>query len=493
MSSRNSLPTSRAVISRFFVAVTLLLTAGVASIVPQTASAQERLELPVERTGEFLASIAGSPFVSPVPSAALFEPGQATPADLRPFTIGRTPGTAGGGYTWQDREVPAQDIYAFRISDPDTRDQDKPVVVLMGGQHPNESHSLYALEGTIQVLVDPADPVGQALRSKADFYVYPQVNPEGRWARTGRGNPENPRQDNNRAWSDPSGWTNIIIARNAMRHDTEGRQVRYLFDYHAPGHTSSSLFHYATEHSAQGYWAQFSENGGIRISIAGGGPDLAYGWSMLPRAEDGLGVKYGYTPEIGRLSPESPEAYRQIGVRMALAMARSLAAAQQTEPPPAGVEIRFDFDNGRVPSSDGWNVVATTLGGNTYPVIDHRGQVLGARFTVPENLERTRSGQWPAGAPLPDWADRAAADGHVSFTETIILVVEGLGPARTFTAEVLRSRQFDSGYHSEVIIIEDITTDAHGRFRLEFPAGGPDLPGIVNALRIVEQEVDGAR
>jgi len=208
---------------------------------------------------------------------------------------------------------------------------------------------------------------------------------------------------------------------------------------------------------------------------------------MMTRANGGLDVDYGFTPEIGRQNPDSPESYRRIGVRMAVALARALIAEEVTAAPPPGVELLFDFDNGRVPAADGWNVVAAALGGNTYPLIDRRGEVLGARFRVPENLEGSRAGEWPDGVPLPDWADRAAADGHVSFTESLSLVIENLGPDRSFSVEALRSRRIEAGHRAEIVTLESVATDADGRLTLEFLVPAGEERGVLNALRIVER------
>ena len=488
-----------------WLALGAFLLAASAAPHAHAEQAGQLLEYPVERTAEFVASIAGSPFVSPLSSAAFHDPHPETPAALQPFTLGRTPGTEGGGYTWRDEPVPAQNLYGFRISEPGGVAGEKPVVVLISGQHPVESHSIYTLEGTVEVLVDPDNPVGQYLRSRADFYVYPQVNPEGRWSRTGRSNPENPGQDNNRAWADPTGWTNLEIVQRAMRHDLEGRDIRYFFDYHAPGNTRTALFHYATPRSARSAWAQFSENGGIYMVLAGGGATLAYGWSMLAWDAGGLGADFGFTPEIGRRSPDEPSSYRAVGADMALALARAMTSKEVRNPPPAGVELRFDFGNGQVPASDGWNVIAADLGGNTYPLIDHAGEVTGARVRIPEDLEASGAGQWPDGSPLPAWADRAAADGYLAFNGTLALVIENLGPNRTFDVEFVRAAEGGAVPPLEVRTpagqatpsleevgpgvhrLQGVTTDAAGNLRLELAVQGEEGRGMVNALRVVER------
>jgi len=499
-------PTTHQAARLRLVAAWLLLAAGSLAAVPGAAAGQQdRLEYPVERTGEFVASIAASPFVSPVASARLFEPGPPTPEGLRPFTIGRTPGTARGGYRLNGDEVPSFDLYGFRVSDAGQAGGDRPAIVLISGQHPLESHSIYTLEGMIEVIADPDDPVGRLLRSRADFYVYPQVNPAGRWGRVGRSNPENPGEDNNRAWADPSGWSALEVVQRAMHHDLEGRDVLYFLDVHAPGYSSSALFHYATPRSARSPWAQFSENQGIRIELAGGGPRLAYGWSMLSRADGGLDADYGFTPEIGRQNPDAPDSYREIGAKMALALARALVAREVHEPPPPGVELRFDFDNGRVPDTDGWNVIAAPLGGNTYPLVDHRGEVLGARFTVPEGLESSSVGNWPAGTPLPDWVDPAAAEGYLSFAGETTLVLENLGTGRVFDIHIIRSQRVDdpglvppppaeAGHHlTEFFSLEGARTDAEGRLVLSLGVPHGEAAGVINAMRIVERVEGGGR
>ena len=88
----------------------------------------------------------------------------------------------------------------------------------------------HALEGMIDFLLSD-DPIAAGLRDVADFYVYPQVNPDGRVAGYYRGTPENPSKDYNRYWNNPTGFTDMTAVRNAMLLDTGG-DIDYLFDFH---------------------------------------------------------------------------------------------------------------------------------------------------------------------------------------------------------------------------------------------------------------------
>ena len=86
------------------------------------------------------------------------------------------------------------------------------------------------LEGLIDFLVGD-EPAAAAARAAAEFYVYPQVDPDGRFGGYYRSNPENPDKDHNRFWNDTAGFTDLTLVTEAMVLDTGG-QVEMLFDFH---------------------------------------------------------------------------------------------------------------------------------------------------------------------------------------------------------------------------------------------------------------------
>lgn len=52
-------------------------------------------------------------------------------------------------------------------------------VWLYARQHPGESMAEWWMEGALDALIDPADPVATALRAKASFHIVPNMNPDG--------------------------------------------------------------------------------------------------------------------------------------------------------------------------------------------------------------------------------------------------------------------------------------------------------------------------
>ena len=321
----------------------------------------EHIFYTLEQTEQHLRQIAPSPWVRPTPSARGFNHGGLGAdgaGDLGRFIIGRTPGTEGGGYTWGPDElpVPAQSIYAFHLSDFET-EGDKVRVIIVGGQHADEQHSLHALEGMVDFLLGD-DPRAAALRRRAEFFIYPQVNPEGNWA-PGAGKssgiaqqPEQPRLDMNRFWHEPdtahAPWdrpfANIQIVRGAMKVDTapadaagegaaekagddgEAGEVGYLFDFHTPGPTRRGQpFIYVTRRDRDSAFGRaVLEDGTFTLRTSAGHRGMLRIWSKTPAEGCGLGVQHGFTPEITRQDDDEPDTYRALGATLAHALHAAL-------------------------------------------------------------------------------------------------------------------------------------------------------------------------
>ncbi len=54
-----------------------------------------------------------------------------------------------------------------------------PAIWLIARQHPGETMAEWWMEGAIDRLIDPADPVGRSLRAKARLFIVPNMNPDG--------------------------------------------------------------------------------------------------------------------------------------------------------------------------------------------------------------------------------------------------------------------------------------------------------------------------
>ncbi len=259
---------------------------------------------PLSITDDQVASLVGNPWVSPTVSAN---------ADL---IVGQTLGTAGGGYLdWRAQVVPVQNLYGFGVTDP-AGIASKTSIVLLGGNHPNETTGSIALEGMIDFLVGD-DPRMAALRHHAEFYVYPQSNPEGRVHEYARANPENPSKDHNRYWNDTTGlMTDVTIIKTSMWTDTGG-DVDYFFDFHSIGTTGSGAQLWTKSHLIHSDFADYlkdRESGIVRVATSGVS-GMARIWAM---SSDGLNAEFSFTPEFG--VNKTSERYITYGENYALAL-----------------------------------------------------------------------------------------------------------------------------------------------------------------------------
>ena len=95
-------------------------------------------------------------------------------------------------------------------------------------QHPGESMAEWWMEGALEVLCDPADPVGRVLRQKCRLHIVPNCNPDG--SRRGHLRTNAKGINLNREWHEPSleASPEVLAIRNAM--DESG--VDFAMDVH---------------------------------------------------------------------------------------------------------------------------------------------------------------------------------------------------------------------------------------------------------------------
>jgi hypothetical protein len=180
------------------------------------------LPYPYQRTVDHVASLAASPWVAPT----------ATANDS--LVVGQSP----GGVDDVGRAIAPHNLYGFKVTDPSATGP-KQKIVLASGVHANETVGNLTLEGLLDFLVSD-DLQAAKLRRYAEFYVYPMVNPDGRFAGNNRTTVAVGDVDPNRAWNPPSyrepGDTSTIAEAaqvgEAMRTDTGG-DVDYLIDFHS--------------------------------------------------------------------------------------------------------------------------------------------------------------------------------------------------------------------------------------------------------------------
>ena len=99
---------------------------------------------------------------------------------------------------------------------------------LYARQHPGESMAQWWMEGALELLSDPADPVARVLRSKCRFHIVPNCNPDGSFRGHLRTNADGINL--NREWATPSAEKSpeVLAIRNAM--DESG--VDFAMDVH---------------------------------------------------------------------------------------------------------------------------------------------------------------------------------------------------------------------------------------------------------------------
>ena len=101
-------------------------------------------------------------------------------------------------------------------------------VWLYARQHPGESMAEWWMEGALEVLTDPADPVAMALRKQCRFHIVPNCNPDG--SRRGHLRTNAVGTNLNREWDNPSAEKSpeVLAIRNYM--DQTG--VDFAMDVH---------------------------------------------------------------------------------------------------------------------------------------------------------------------------------------------------------------------------------------------------------------------
>jgi murein tripeptide amidase MpaA len=102
-------------------------------------------------------------------------------------------------------------------------------VWLYARQHPGETQAEWWMEGALECLTDPADPVARALRAKCRVHIVPNCNPDG--SRRGHLRTNAVGTNLNREWAEPTPEKapEVLAIRNRM--DETG--VDFAMDVHA--------------------------------------------------------------------------------------------------------------------------------------------------------------------------------------------------------------------------------------------------------------------
>lgn len=102
-------------------------------------------------------------------------------------------------------------------------------VWLYGRQHPGETQAEWWMEGALECLTDPADPVARALRARCRLHIVPNCNPDG--SKRGHLRTNAVGANLNREWAEPTPERSpeVLAIRNRM--DQTG--VDFAMDVHA--------------------------------------------------------------------------------------------------------------------------------------------------------------------------------------------------------------------------------------------------------------------
>ncbi len=242
------------------------------------------------------------------------------------LVIGQSP----GGVDDLGRTIASRDMWAFKITDDSVPSAGKKKIVFGASMHAGEVLSNWTLEGTIEFLISD-DPRAVELRKHAEFFVYPQLNPDGRFAGNNRATIQNPNQDPNGLWM-PTKWQDkpdIKLTGEAMLADLQvaaGGSADYFIDYHStiwdPIGDDFMFIHEQLGHVADPFWQRFSalaphveweQSGGIGSSTL-----AAFGREFL-------GAEFDATFETMFLAGRDIQDYLTLGENVGIAFYEALA------------------------------------------------------------------------------------------------------------------------------------------------------------------------
>lgn len=146
--------------------------------------------------------------------------------------------------------VPALDLISYRISNDASGPVDgtlKRKAVLISGQHASEDQGNWQLQAFVDFLLNDNAIANDLLRDW-EFFVYPMVNPSGRWGNAYRGTLQEGKrgEDPNRDWpgGSTSGRLQVVSAtRLAIGQDT-GNAITAFIDFHGRLRDTDSIFRF---------------------------------------------------------------------------------------------------------------------------------------------------------------------------------------------------------------------------------------------------------
>lgn len=137
--------------------------------------------------------------------------------------VAETAACEGVDYVRLGTTLDGQSIDCLEMGEGDTQ------VWLYARQHPGETQAEWWIEGAIECLTDPADPVARALRAKCRIHVVPNCNPDG--SRRGNLRTNAVGANLNREWAEPTPEKSPEVLAILGRMDETG--VDFAMDVHA--------------------------------------------------------------------------------------------------------------------------------------------------------------------------------------------------------------------------------------------------------------------
>ena len=252
-----------------------------------------------------------------------------TPSSDRRLVIGQS----AGGTTDTGRTVPPLDLFGFKITDGEAGGE-KEKVVIISGVHANETLGNHVTEGLLLFLVSE-EPEAVELRQNVEFFVYPMVNPDGRYGGYNRGGVQHPRRDTNRFWHEElyADMKEIQTVGEAMKRDTGGGGVAMFFDFHSWSDTRPHFVIAEAHVRDTPFWTRLTEfEPEMRFSASRYGDEEALREAGRSTwfAKHRLGARHAMTPETMFRAGENIDRYRRMGRHFGLAMYAELVESQRS-------------------------------------------------------------------------------------------------------------------------------------------------------------------
>jgi hypothetical protein len=275
------------------------------------------LPYPLARVGTTIAAAVASPWASPTLSAS------------PQLVVGQSP----GGVDDLNRTIAPQNLYGYRITDSAVGGA-KTKVALVGGVHANETLGSYALEGLTEFLLGDSLEAG-VLRKRAEFFVYPMVNPDGRLAGYNRSTVARESQDPNRFWDPPGygGVGELAVVGDALIADTAAN-IDVLIDFHSD--VAGKTGHYANvlpEWQNHPLWTNFRQ---LEPSVDTNNA-LLEDFTTAKFGRDELGAEFSITFETQFLPDENVDRFLDLGRNWGRALFRTFTV-------PADLDVDGDLD-----------------------------------------------------------------------------------------------------------------------------------------------------